>query len=170
MQVFFVVFALAVLLQRLLELRISKRNAAIILAAGGREFGAAHYPIIVIIHLAWYVTWLVESVSIGPHLNTVWPLWMVLFLLAEGLRYWVISSLGPYWSMRIYAIPGRAWIRQGPYRYLAHPNYLVVTIELFVIPMIFDAWHTALIFPLLYVFALFAFRIPAEKKATKLTR
>lgn len=163
----FIVFAVVVLIQRLVELNIARRNVERMLAQGGREYGAAHYPLIIAIHLAWYIAWIVESLLRGPHLNALWPLWLALYVLAEIFRYWVIATLGPYWCMRILTVPGLQRIQHGPYRYFAHPNYLVVTVELFVIPMIFNALLTAILFTLLYLIALFALRIPAEKKAWK---
>lgn len=166
-ELFFWILVGFVLIQRLIELRIAKRNTTKSLAQGGREYGAGHYPWIVILHLLWYAAWILEVVIRGPQLNAFWPLWLVIFLAALAVRYWVITTLGPAWSMRIVVIPGAKRIQSGPYRYLNHPNYLVVAVELFVIPMIFNAWLTASFFTLLYLMTLFIWRIPAERKALK---
>lgn len=170
MIIFFIGLVVLVLTQRLVELRIANKNTRKILAGGGREYGAGHYPFIVAIHLLWYIAWIGESLASGLHLNALWPLWLLIFLLTEMLRYWVMKTLGPYWSMRIMVIPGQTWTRRGPYRYCAHPNYLAVTIELFVIPMMFGAWRTASVFTFLYLISLFFFRIPAEEKVGEKSR
>jgi methyltransferase len=87
------------------------------------------------------------------------------FAAAQLLRYWAITTLGPRWNTRILIIPGLAPVRHGPYRYLRHPNYVAVALELLAIPLIFNAWLTALIATLLNAALLLLIRIPAEEKA-----
>lgn len=165
MRLLFLSVAATVLIQRLFELHTAKKNVTEMLAEGGREYGARHYPAVIALHLIWYPAWIAEGLHNGLHLNSYWPYWAALLLFSEILRYWVMKSLGSQWSMRIIIKPNTRWIRHGPYRYFAHPNYLAVTIELFAIPMLFNAWRTALVATAIYIILLLAFRIPAERKA-----
>jgi len=95
----------------------------------------------------------------------MWWLWLAGFVLAEALRYWAIATLGQRWNTRILVIDGLPAIRSGPYRFVAHPNYLAVALELVCIPMIFDAWITAAIASVLNAALLLGIRIPAEQRA-----
>ncbi len=93
-----------------------------------------------------------------------WPVPMTLFLLAQLLRYWAILSLGDYWNTRVLIVPGTTLVRRGPYRYLRHPNYVVVAVEIMTFPLIFGAWVTALVFSALDA-ALLYIRIKTENRA-----
>ncbi len=156
--------ALAVVaLQRLLELRLAQANLRWALARGGREFGREHYPLFFVLHSGWMLGWLLEGLA-RNQLSPIWGLWLAVFLLAQGLRYWAIQSLGRYWNTRIIVVPGAPRVRTGPYRYFPHPNYLAVALELLSLPLIFNAWITALVASLLNALLLFI-RIPAEEKA-----
>ncbi len=151
--------------QRLVELRLATRNRRWALAQGAKEVGSGHYPLFFILHVGWFGGWLVEAFGRGPGLGELWGLWLGLFAAAQLLRYWAITSLGSRWNTRILVIPGLTPIRHGPYRYIAHPNYLAVALELLVIPLIFNAWLTALLATLLNAALLLLIRIPAEEKA-----
>ena len=156
---------LFLLAQRGVELRLAARNRQWALAQGGKEYGAEHYPLFFLLHGSWFVGWVVEAFVRGPLLNAQWWLWLGLFAAAQWLRYWAISTLGPRWNTRILVIPGLAPVQSGPYRYLRHPNYIAVALELLVIPLIFNAWLTALLATLLNAALLRFIRIPAEEKA-----
>ncbi len=164
------VLALLVAFQRVMELRLARRNYALAIKAGAREFGAAHYPAVVLLHTAWLVAWPFEAFLRGPNLDRLWWLWLGLFLLAQALRYWVIATLGKSWNTRILVIPGGSRVRRGPYRLLNHPNYVVVAIELFTAPMIFGAWMTALVATAANGCLLLFVRIPVENKALRSLR
>lgn len=151
--------------QRLLELRLAAGNRRWLLACGAREYGAGHYPLFVVLHSGWLAGWLAEGLWRGAGLHSLWPLWLTLFLAAQALRLSCIVSLGRHWNTRILVIPGAAVIRRGPYRYLRHPNYLAVAVELATLPLIFSAWVTAAIASLANACLLLAVRIPAEEKA-----
>jgi methyltransferase len=153
--------------QRLMEVALANRNCRWMMARGGREFGGGHYPLFFILHASWLAGWLDEALWRGPALAQLWPLWLALFLMAQGLRYWCIISLGRYWNTRILVIPGVTAVSRGPYRYLRHPNYLAVALELACGPLIFDAWLTALITTSLNAWLLLAVRIPAEETALR---
>lgn len=156
--------AVCVALQRLAELRLAAANRAWVLAAGGREYAKGHYPYFFIIHGLWLAGWLYEGYW-RQNLNRFWPFWLLLFSLAQGLRYWCISSLGRLWNTRILVIAGHPPVCRGPYRYLRHPNYLAVAVELICVPMLFGAWITAALSSLLNACLLLLVRIPAEEAA-----
>jgi methyltransferase len=154
--------------QRLFELRWAARNRARAVAEGAQEFGAAHYPLFFVLHSGWLAGWIIEAVLRKTGLSRYWYFWLGSFGAAQVLRYWCITSLGPYWNTRILLIPGTKVVRRGPYRFLAHPNYLAVAIELFSVPLIFGAWLTAVVASLLNAALLLGLRIPAENKALRL--
>jgi methyltransferase len=151
--------------QRLLELGHAKRNLKWALENGGREYAPEHYPFMVLLHSSWIVALLLEGWLRGGGLAPLWWLWLGLFMLAQVGRYWVISSLGQLWNTRIVIVPNAKLVRTGLYRYLKHPNYVVVALELLVAPLVFGAWVTALVFSVLNAVLLLAYRIPAEEKA-----
>jgi len=151
-------------LQRLLELRLSRKHARILRARGAVERGREHYPLIVALHASWLLSTLIEGLLRGPDLPSYWPIPLSLFLLAQPLRYWAIFSLGENWNTRILVVPGATLVRHGPYSYLNHPNYVVVAVEILTLPLIFGAWITALVFSLLNA-ALLYVRIREENRA-----
>ncbi len=148
-----------VTLQRLVELPIAKANTARLLAVGGREVGAGHYPAIVALHAAWLASlwWfaLGEPISLP---------WLALFAAIEVGRVWVLRTLGPRWTTRIIVVPGERLVAKGPYRFISHPNYVVVAAEIAVLPLVFGLWEIALIFSLLNA-AMMWVRIGAENAA-----
>jgi methyltransferase len=150
--------------QRLLELRLSRRHERILRARGAVERGGGHYPLMVGLHVMWLLSTLVEGILRGPALPAYWPIPLALFLLVQPLRYWAIFSLGEYWNTRVLVVPGTRLVRRGPYRYLRHPNYVVVFVEIATFPLIFGAWVTALIFSILNA-ALLYVRIREENRA-----
>lgn len=155
-----------VAVQRLLELRYSRRNERRLRAKGAVERGAGHYPAMVAIHAGWLVCTLVEGLLRGPQIPAWWPAPLALFLLVQPLRYWAISSLGENWNVRILVVPGSRLVRRGPYRYFPHPNYVVVAVEVLTLPLIFGAWITALVFTALDAAVLYV-RIREEERALR---
>ncbi len=151
-------------LQRLLELRLSRRHERILRDRGAVEKGRGHYPLMVGLHVLWLVSTLVEGLMRGPDLPAYWPIPLGLFLLSQVLRYWTIHSLGEYWNTRVLVVPGTTLVRRGPYRYIRHPNYVVVALEIATFPLIFGAWVTAVVFSVLDAALLFA-RIRVENRA-----
>jgi methyltransferase len=150
-----------VALQRLLELRLSRRNERRARAKGAVERGADHYRPIVAMHTSWLASTFVEGALRGPDF---WPLPLALFLLVQPLRYWAIVSMGENWNTKILVVPGAELVRRGPYRYLEHPNYVVVVVEILTFPLIFGAWITALVFSILNAVLLYV-RIGEENRA-----
>jgi methyltransferase len=152
-----------VALQRLLELRLSRRNERILRARGAVERGQNHFPLMVGLHVLWLLSTLVEGILRG-FVPAYWPVPLALFLLVQPLRYWAIFSLDEHWNTRILVVPGAELVRRGPYKYLKHPNYVVVAVEILTFPLIFGAWITALVFSMLNA-ALFYVRIREENRA-----
>ena len=149
-------------LQRLLELWLSRRHEHLLRARGAIERGEGHYPLMVALHVLWLLSTLVEGILRGaPALS---PVPLALFLLVQPLRYWAIFTLGEYWNTRILVVPGAKLVGGGPYRYLRHPNYIVVVVEILTLPLAFGAWITALVFSVLNAVLLSA-RIREENRA-----
>jgi len=145
--------------QRLGELWLSKRNTARLLANGAREHAPGHYPLIVALHGAWLLALWVVAVS-----RPVDRVWLAMFVLIELARIWVLYSISSRWTTRIIVSPGEPLVRRGPYRWLNHPNYLVVIAEIAVLPLVFGLWRVALIFSVLNA-AILMVRISAENRA-----
>ena len=155
------VAVLLVALQRLGELAVARRNTRRLLAAGAVERGRGHYPLIVALHAAWLASLpLVVPPDRWPSLP-----WLILFLALQPLRAWAISSLGGRWTTRILVLPGAAPVSRGPYRWLRHPNYVVVALEILALPLAFGAPAHALLFSALNAALLLLVRIPAEERA-----
>lgn len=148
-----------VALQRLLETVYAARNTRALLARGAIEIGRKHYPLIVALHVSWLIA-LVVTLPPDPPIHVV-PL--VVFLILQALRIWVIASLGPYWTTRIITLPGAPLIRRGPYRFLRHPNYLIVAGEIASLPLVFGEIWVAAIFSLCNAAVLF-WRIRLETR------
>ena len=151
-------------IQRLLELRYSRANERRARAKGAVERGREHYPLMVALHSLWLFSTLVEGLLRGPDFPLYWPVALALFLLVQPLRYWAILSLGESWNVRVLVVPGAKLVRRGPYRFIRHPNYVVVAVEILTFPLIFGAWVTALVFTALNAAFLYV-RVRAEERA-----
>ena len=135
-----------VILQRLVELVIAKRNEKISLAKGGVEYDKKGYYGIVMLHIFFFISLFAEKFYFERTLNKFWIIFLILFIAAQGLRYWAIISLGNMWNTRIIIVPGSKLVKYGPYKYFRHPNYMAVITELSVIPFMFSCFFTAVIF------------------------
>ena len=154
-----------VALERCVELLVSTRNARRALARGGVELGRGHYPAMVLFHALFLLACAVEPWL----LPRAWPRALTLtcaalVLAAQALRWWAVATLGPRWSTRIVVLPGAPPVVGGPYRWLRHPNYLAVVIELLALPLALGAPWTAVLGSIAYA-VLLAGRIPAEERA-----
>ena len=157
---------LAVLaLQRTGELVLSRRNLARLRDRGGRESGARHFPLFVLLH-AGYPVLLALEVRAGASPGPEWPLWLAVWLGAQALRIAAMRALGERWNVRIVVLPGAPPVVRGVYRWLRHPNYVAVVAEFIAAPMGFGAWRTALVCSLANA-AILAVRIPAEERALR---
>ena len=161
----FTVLVLAVGLERLAELVVSKRNAAWSFARGGVETGQRHYAVMVVLHTGLLVGALIEvwlrRPAFVPALG--WTMF-ALVLAAQALRWWCIITLGRQWNTRVIVVPGLPRVTGGPYRFMAHPNYVAVVIEGFALPLVQSAWITALVFTLCNA-VLLSVRIRVENRA-----
>jgi methyltransferase len=152
--------ALLVAAQRLGELVYARRNETRLRARGAVESGASHYPLFILLHGAWL---LAVFLLIPADRVPSWPL-LALFLLLQAARVWVVATLGPYWTTRVLSLPGAPLVRRGPYRWVRHPNYLIVTAEIAVLPLAFGAWAIAIVFSLANALLLYH-RIGVEERA-----
>ena len=159
-----IVILALVTLQRLAELPWAYANTRRLLAVGGHEVAPGHYPLIVLVHVAWLASlwWLAPGRPVNLAVLT-------LFMIVEIGRVWVLATLGRRWTTRIIVIPGETLIRSGPYRFLSHPNYVVVAAEVALLPLVFGLWQVALMFTVLNSIVL-AIRIRAEARALESVR
>ena len=147
------------IVQRLAELGLAQWNTMRLRAAGGVEFGAAHYPLLVALHASWLLgLWMLG------HGRNVDPIWLAVFIVLQAGRLWVIASLRSRWTTRVIVMPGAAPVARGPYRWLRHPNYLIVVAEFAVVPLALGLPLFALGFSLANA-ALLAWRIRVENQA-----
>ena len=147
------------IVQRLAELGLAQWNTARLRVGGGVEFGASHYPLMVALHAAWLLgLWMLG------HDHPVDPLWLAVFFLLQAGRLWVIASLGHRWTTRVIVLPSASTVVRGPYRWLRHPNYVVVVLEIAVVPLALGLPLFALVFSLTNA-ALLAYRIRVENQA-----
>jgi methyltransferase len=162
----FYAFFLFIVGQRLVELFIARRNEKWMKGQGALEFGKEHYRYIVCMHSLFFLSLLMEVFLLGNQLSPFWKVLFLIFITTQIIRIWALTSLGKYWNTKIIVLPNANIIRRGPYRFIKHPNYIIVAIELVVIPLLFDAYITAALFTLLNILVL-SIRIPAEEKALK---
>lgn len=159
----YTVLIAAVAAERIAELVVSQRNLRWSRERGGAEFGAGHYPVMVMLHTALLVACLVEAAH-RPFLPALgWPMLGVV-LAAQALRWWCIATLGRQWNTRVVVVPGAGRVTGGPYRYLRHPNYVAVAAEGIALPLVHTAWLTAIVFTALNA-VLLNIRIGCENHA-----
>jgi methyltransferase len=163
--VWYCVLIVAVGLERLAELIVSKRNLAWSVARGGVESGFGHYPAMVVLHSALLVGCLLEAAALHrPFLPVLGWLMVAIVVAAQGLRWWCITVLGHQWNTRVVVVPGAPRVNGGPYRFLRHPNYVAVIVEGIALPLVHSAWITAAVFSLLNALLL-RIRVRAENAA-----
>ncbi len=150
--------------ERLAELWYARRNTAALMAQGAVEFGARHYPLLVVLHAAW-----LAGLWIGGWGRAVDGGWLAVFLAIQVLRVWTLATLGRRWTTRIVVLPNAPLVRRGPYRFMSHPNYAVVAGEIAVLPLCLGMPFYAAVFTVFNAAALFV-RIRAEDAALAATR
>ncbi|WP_182525511.1 isoprenylcysteine carboxyl methyltransferase family protein [Nocardioides dongkuii] len=161
----FTVLILLVGLERVAELVVSQRNAAWAFARGGVETGRGHYPVMVLIHTGLLVGCLVEAwLADREFLPALGWTMLALVVLSQVVRWWCIGTLGHQWNTRVIVVPGLPLVSSGPYRFLPHPNYLVVVLEGLALPLVHSAWVAAAVFTVANA-ALLRVRIRAEERA-----
>lgn len=169
MDYLFLIFLFVLILQRLSELMYARKNEKIMKEKGAIEYDSRGYSVIVVMHVLFFVSLIAEKVYMERSYNSLSLIFLTLFLGAQFLRYWAISTLGTFWNTRIIVLPGSEPVRKGPYRYLKHPNYIAVAIELAVIPLIFSCYITAVTFSIINLILLRR-RIETEENVLKLNR
>ncbi|WP_342598670.1 isoprenylcysteine carboxylmethyltransferase family protein [Psychrobacillus sp. FSL H8-0483] len=160
---FFIIISL-VITQRLIEVFVAKRNEKSMLAQGAYEVGASHYPYMIALHVSFFVCLIAEVLIFDRGISPLFPLFFLIFLLVQALRIWCLTSLGQFWNTKIIILPGANVVTKGPYLFIRHPNYVVVCIEIALLPIMFQAYLTAISFTLLNL-AMLSVRIPLEEKA-----
>ena len=156
---------LLVVFQRMTELRLAVRNERLARAAGAVEFGAGHYPVMVTLHTLFLVSCVAEVFLLERAFAPRAAGAMLLLLgAATALRYWTISTLGERWTTKVLVRPGVPLVTGGPYRFLRHPNYLAVVLEIVALPLVHGAWLTAVFFSVANAILL-AVRIRTENEA-----
>jgi methyltransferase len=157
-----------VAVERVAELAVSQRNLAWSKKRGGIEFGAGHYPVMVVLHTGLLAGCLFEAAhrEFIPALG--WPM-LAVVIAAQGLRWWCITTLGHQWNTRVVVVPDAGRVGGGPYRFIPHPNYVAVVIEGIALPLVHSAWITAAVFTVLNA-ALLRTRISVENRALETLR
>lgn len=162
----FIIFIGFIILQRLTELVVAKRNEEWMKSKGAIEFGKEHYPAMVLIHASFFIVFIFEVIYFNKSLSLYWPILLALFLITQAMRIWALTSLGKFWNTKIIILPGADVVKKGPYKIIKHPNYLIVALELIVIPLMYNAYITLATFTLLNIVIL-SIRIPAEERALR---
>ena len=159
MTLLYLIIAL-VALQRLAEMWLAARNTNLLKAQGGIETGARHYPLFILLHASWLLAILLTTPA-DAKVN-----WWILaaFVLLQLGRIWVIATLGRFWTTRIISLPGAPLIKKGPYRFFSHPNYIIVTGEIALLPLVFGNWPVAVVWSVFNALLL-AWRIRVEETA-----
>jgi methyltransferase len=155
---------LLLIAQRLTEMYIAKRNEKWLLKRGGVEHGKEHYPYIVTLHVLFLLSLFFEVMIFHKELTSLWNILIPILALTQLIRYWSVFSLGYYWNTKIIIVPNEIVVSKGPYQFMKHPNYVVVAIEFLLIPLLFQAYMTALLFTFLNIIMM-SIRIPSEEKA-----
>lgn len=134
------------------------------LTQGAYEVGASHYPYMIALHVSFFVCLIAEVLIFNRGISPLFPLFFLIFLFVQALRIWCLTSLGQFWNTKIIILPGANVVTKGPYLFIRHPNYVVVCIEIALLPLMFQAYLTAISFTLLNL-AMLSVRIPLEEKA-----
>ncbi len=166
MSAWFLAYLGVLAVQRVGELWLSARHEAKLRARGAREVGKSHFRWIVGVHALYPILLGIEVFALGARPGRGWPVWFALWLTAQALRYAAVWALGERWTVKIWVLPGEPLVTRGVYRWLRHPNYVAVVLELIAAPVMFGAWRTAVLITLLNALALRE-RIRTEDRALR---
>lgn len=161
--VFFTIFGF-VIVQRIIELFIAKQNEVWIKSQGGYEVGKSHYPFMIALHIGFFCSLLLEFILLDRGFSQFFIPLLIIFALTQLMRIWILSSLGRFWNTKIMILPGASVVKKGPFQFMRHPNYTIVALELVVLPLMFNAFITVIVFSLLNLWML-SVRIPVEEAA-----
>ncbi|NLP51001.1 isoprenylcysteine carboxyl methyltransferase family protein [Bacillus sp. RO1] len=160
----FALFFAFIVTQRVVELGIARRNEKWIKSMGAIEYGKDHYKYMIILHVAFLTSFLIEVTLLERTLSPLWPVILSFFILTQTLRVWSIKSLGKFWNTKVLILPDASIVKTGPYKFLRHPNYTILVLEILLIPLMFHAFYTAIVFTVLNAWML-SVRIPLEEQA-----
>lgn len=160
---FFAIVMSIVCLQRITELMIARRNEKWMRERGAYEVGKEHYPLIVFVHVSFFLSLIAEVMTFEREPAAWWGVVFFLFVVAQAGRVWSILSLGRFWNTKIIILPGAKVVKRGPYKYIRHPNYLIVSLEILLLPLIFQAYYTAVVFTIANL-AVLILRMSVEEK------
>lgn len=159
----FYIICTIVIIQRLGELYIARKNEEWLKKRGGIEVGVKHYPLFIIVHACFFLSFIIEvHTSDEIFIQSLFAF----FLLLQIGRIWCIASLGRFWNTKVIVVPNVIRIKRGPYKWCKHPNYAIVILEILTLPLMFGAIKTALIFAIIHLI-LFVIRIPCEERALR---
>mgnify|MGYP001445338882 CR=1 FL=1 len=156
----FYLILIFIVLQRIAELTYSNYNTKRLILEGAKEYYKDHYPLFIILH----GTWIISIIFFIPHNTSANIFFLIVFIILQILRVWVIITLGKYWTTRIIRIKNSTLVKKGPYKFIKHPNYLIVFFEILILPLIFSATELSIIFTILNALLLL-YRIKLENKA-----
>ncbi|GAJ98484.1 isoprenylcysteine carboxyl methyltransferase family protein [Geomicrobium sp. JCM 19055] len=165
--ILFLIIISWVIFQRIVELYVAKVNERHVKDLGAIEYGARHYPYMVGMHVLFFVTLISEVIWTGFQTSPVWQPLLLVFLGVQALRLWALMTLGRFWNTKILVLPDGQRVAEGPYRFMKHPNYVVVILEIMLLPLIFQAYVTAAIFSVANFLFLYFIRIPKEEEALR---
>ncbi len=165
--IYFIIFISIVALQRISELILSNKNEHYLKSQDAVEYDREGYKYIVIMHNLFFVSLILEFIFVKRELSQFWHILLIIFICTQILRYWAIFTLGKRWNTKILVLPNSDLIQSGPYKYLKHPNYTAVIIEIAVIPLLFSCYYTAIIFSILNLIVLKR-RVRIEEESLKI--
>ncbi|MGF7532874.1 isoprenylcysteine carboxyl methyltransferase family protein [Bacillus mexicanus] len=150
--------------QRAAEMAVARQNEQKVKQQGAMEFGESHYPYMIIMHILFFLSLMAEVLLMNKQPSSWWIAIAVAIATVQAVRYWALCSLGSYWNTKILVVPGAELVKKGPYKWMKHPNYTVVILEIVLIPLLYQAYVTMCLFSILNA-AMLTVRIRTEDKA-----
>ncbi|MEI1421802.1 isoprenylcysteine carboxyl methyltransferase family protein [Bacillus cabrialesii] len=150
--------------QRAAEMAVARQNEQKVKQQGAIEFGESHYPYIIIMHILFFLSLIAEVLLMNKQPSSWWIGIAATIVSVQAVRYWALCSLGAYWNTKILVIPGAELVKKGPYKWMKHPNYTVVILEILLIPLLYQAYITMCLFSVVNA-VLLTVRIRTEDKA-----
>ncbi|ADM38199.1 isoprenylcysteine carboxyl methyltransferase family protein [Bacillus spizizenii ATCC 6633 = JCM 2499] len=150
--------------QRAAEMAVARQNEQKVKKQGAIEFGESHYPYIIIMHILFFLSLIAEVLLMNKQPSSWWIGIAAAILIVQAVRYWALCSLGAYWNTKILVVPGAELVKKGPYKWMKHPNYTVVILEILLIPLLYQAYVTMCLFSIVNA-VLLTVRIRTEDKA-----
>ncbi len=150
--------------QRAAEMAVARQNEQKVKQQGAMEFGESHYPYMIIMHILFFLSLMAEVLLMNKQPSSWWIAIAVAITTVQAVRYWALCSLGSYWNTKILVVTGAELVKKGPYKWMKHPNYTVVILEIVLIPLLYQAYVTMCLFSILNA-AMLTVRIRTEDKA-----